>query len=458
MQVSIIYQFVIEKAIKSIWILFLILIFRKKLNTKSFKSANLILWGLYLAYLIIPRGFRIQFENNRDDLIGRLIGIVVFINEKFYQVLEFLGTYLFPLRRWIPSILLVFYFLYEIYSFYRVMRRSSLYENEKIREKIKSFGMEKEIEVYINDNLTSPISYGIFSPKIVLQSFILEDDKLLDHVLTHELVHIKNHHILFNHIINLLACLYWFNPFFWLSLKKIDQDIEINCDKEVIDRLGDTIKNRKDYSLSLFNFAQRQYDGSRIYLRMNYNVERLGVIKTYKKTLAGLGYFILILVLSLPVITSVNYIDHNKVTLVSGIGSEVVYGGKKSDRVKVLSMDQYDKLDKGDIFHKDPWPSKMNNRFVLPEYSTKGTEIKMASLRKNGHDFFTININELPSRKNLKYLLIIKENGEPIYEQLHTEDIILGVKTKKDCDYRVRIISLSNYTLSGNVSFNSYRE
>ena len=338
------------------------------------------------------------------------------------------------------------------------MRRSSLYENEKIREKIKSFGMEKEIEVYINDNLTSPISYGIFSPKIVLQSFILEDDKLLDHVLTHELVHIKNHHILFNHIINLLACLYWFNPFFWLSLKKIDQDIEINCDKEVIDRLGDTIKNRKDYSLSLFNFAQRQYDGSRIYLRMNYNVERLGVIKTYKKTLAGLGYFILILVLSLPVITSVNYIDHNKVTLVSGIGSEVVYGGKKSDRVKVLSMDQYDKLDKGDIFHKDPWPSKMNNRFVLPEYSTKGTEIKMASLRKNGHDFFTININELPSRKNLKYLLIIKENGEPIYEQLHTEDIILGVKTKKDCDYRVRIISLSNYTLSGNVSFNSYRE
>ena len=447
---------VIEKAMKSIRILFLILIFRKKLNTKSFKSANVILWGLYLVYLIIPKGIRIQFENDRNDLLGSVIGLIVFINDKFYQALMFFDSYLYSLRRLIPTALLLFYLLYEIYSFYRVMRKSSLCENEKIREKIKIFGIDKEIEVYINDNLTSPISYGIFSPKIVLQSFILEDDKLLDHVLTHELVHIKNHHILFNHIINLLACLYWFNPFFWLSLKKIDQDIEINCDKEVIGRLGDTIKNRKDYSLSLFNFAQRKYDGSRLYLRMNYNVERLGVIKTYKKTLAGLGYFFLILVLSLPVITSVNYIDHNKVTLVSGIARD--YEGIDSDRVNILSMDQYDRLDKGDIFHDNPWPSKMNNRFVLPDYETKVTRINMASLRENGHDSFTINISDLPSRKNLKYLLVIKENGEPIYEQLHTGDLILGVRTKKVCDYRVRIISESDYTLSGNVSFNSYKE
>ena len=44
MLVTVVYQMVIEKAIKSTWILFLILLFRKNLNIKSFKSSTVILW------------------------------------------------------------------------------------------------------------------------------------------------------------------------------------------------------------------------------------------------------------------------------------------------------------------------------------------------------------------------------------------------------------------------------
>lgn len=456
MQITLIDQLVLGKAINSIWVLFLILLFRKKLNNKSFKSANLILWGLYLAYLITPKGIRIQFENDRNDLIGRVIDLVVFINGKIYEVLRFFDSILFPLRRFIPTALLMFYLIYKIFSFYRAMSKSSLCEDKKIREKINEFGLDKKIEVYINDNLTSPISYGIFSPKIFIQSHILDDDKLLDHVLTHELVHIKNHHILFNHLINLLACMYWFNPFFWLSVNKIYQDVEINCDKEVIAGLGDTVKNRKDYSTSLLNFAQKQYDNSRFYLRMNHSVERVAVIKTYKETLAGIGYFILILVLSLPVIISVDYIDHNMVTLVSGESRE--YVGIESDRVNLLSMDQYEKLDKDDLFHEKPWSSKMNNRFVVTKYSFSMYKINMDNFKNNKHDCFIVNLSDLSCQKEPKYYLIIEEDGETIYEQSHSEDLILGVKTKKDCYYTVRILNESNHTLSGNVSFNSYKE
>ncbi len=76
---------VIEKAIKSTWILFLILLFRKNLNIKSFKSSTVILWVFFILYLIVPYGIRIQFENgNVNDIISKFVKIAVFINDEIY--------------------------------------------------------------------------------------------------------------------------------------------------------------------------------------------------------------------------------------------------------------------------------------------------------------------------------------------------------------------------------------
>ncbi len=69
MKISLINYSILDKGIRSVWILFLILIFRKRLNLKSFKSANVILWTFFLAYLIVPYGFRIQFDANGDSEI-----------------------------------------------------------------------------------------------------------------------------------------------------------------------------------------------------------------------------------------------------------------------------------------------------------------------------------------------------------------------------------------------------
>lgn len=85
MLVTVVYQMVIEKAIKSTWILFLILLFRKRLNIKSFKSSTVILWFFFILYLIVPYGIRIQFENgNVNDIISKFVKIAVFINDEIY--------------------------------------------------------------------------------------------------------------------------------------------------------------------------------------------------------------------------------------------------------------------------------------------------------------------------------------------------------------------------------------
>ena len=266
---------VIEKAIKSTWILFLILLFRKRLNIKSFKSSTVILWIFFILYLIVPYGIRFQFQNNSgDDFLSKLIKAAVFVNDKIYVMMRYIGSFLYPLNRMILSIPIVIYLIYKIYIFKKVISQSEIYENSKIIETIKSFNLKRSVKVYLNDNLKSPITFGILRPKIVVQRDIIEDPELLEHALNHELIHIKRYHIIFNHITNILACVYWFNPLFWFSLKRVEQDVEINCDKEVIDKLGDNNKNRKDYCKSLLKFLEMKFSNSSLYLGINPNKER----------------------------------------------------------------------------------------------------------------------------------------------------------------------------------------
>lgn len=274
--ITIVYQMVIEKAIKSIWILFLILLSRNKLNIKSFKSSTAILWIFFILYLIIPYGIRIQFENkNGDDILSKLIKIIVYVNDRIYETMMYLGSFLYPLNRMILSLPILIYLIYKVYVFNKVIGDSKVFEDKRILDTIKSFNLKRKVKVYINDDLKSPLTFGVLRPKIVIQRKILEDTKLLEHVLIHELTHIKNYHIVFNHIVNMLACIYWFNPIFWFSLEKIQQDVEINCDKEVIYRLGDNIKNRKDYCKSLLKFIEMKFYKNRLSLRMNSNKERI---------------------------------------------------------------------------------------------------------------------------------------------------------------------------------------
>ena len=181
------------------------------------------------------------------------------------------------------------------------MKGSTLIDNTLCEKKISKFGLKRKVRIYINNNFKTPLTFGILRPRIILQDHILADEELLDHVLIHELMHIKKFHILLNHLVNIVACIYWYNPLLWLSLKYIDQDIEINCDKLVVQQLGDTIKNRKEYCISMLKLVERGIYENNLYLKLNPNIERMEIIKIWKKTLLGLISFILAFALSLPV-------------------------------------------------------------------------------------------------------------------------------------------------------------
>lgn len=210
MTLSLASVFILEKSIKSLFLLAIIFLVRPTLNKKAFRSASIILWIFLLIYLISPYELEIGIENAKGNRI--LLAITNFFDSSLGWLANEIGSIFFKLNRLIGSILIFTYLGIKIYRFNKVMKGSTLTRNTLCKVKIREFGLKRKVEIYINDNLKTPLTFGILRPKIILQDHILADEKLLDHVLIHELIHIKKFHILLNHMINIVACLYWFNP------------------------------------------------------------------------------------------------------------------------------------------------------------------------------------------------------------------------------------------------------
>ncbi|WP_238318862.1 M56 family metallopeptidase [Peptoniphilus sp. BV3C26] len=319
------------------------------------------------------------------------------------------------------------------------------------KKKISKFGLKRKVRIYINNNFKTPLTFGILRPRIILQDHILADEELLDHVLIHELMHIKKFHILLNHLVNIVACIYWYNPLLWLSLKYIDQDIEINCDKLVVQQLGDTIKNRKEYCMSMLKLVERGIYENNLYLKLNPNIERMEIIKIWKKTLLGLISFILAFALSLPVFANVTDLSQDRVEV---LGQELNnFEINNGGRVEIIGYKEYEKLELGKISSIKSDLANIDEQIKLGSFENIPYEFEIS-----GDDYkgFIINLENMSCSGGVEFSVIIEEDGEIIYKRRFATDSTLKVKTQKGSAYIVTVCNESNKNLSGQVNINSY--
>ena len=452
MAISLIRVITLEKSIKSLFLLVIILLVRPILNKKAFRSASIVLWIALLIYLISPYELMIGIDCvKKNGILSYLLGLTNLFNSCLCWLVNKLGYIFFKLNRLIGSILIFTYLGIKIYKFHKVMKGSALNENSLCKEKIREFGLKRKVEIYINNNLKTPLTFGILKPKIILQDHILADEELLDHVLIHELMHIKKFHILLNHLVNIVACIYWYNPLLWLSLKYLDQDIEINCDKLVVQQLGDTRKNRKTYCSSMLKLVEREFYENNLYLKLNPNIERMEIIKIWKKTLLGLISFILAFAFSLPVFANVTDLSQDRVEVLGQElnNFEINNGGK----VEIIGYKEYDKLELGKISS------------IKSDLANIDEQIKLGSFENTSYDFefiddknegFIINLENMSCSGGVEFSVIIEEDGEIIYDKRFASDSTLKVKTQKGSAYIVTVCNESNKNLSGKVNINSY--
>ena len=314
--------------------------------------------------------------------------------------------------------------------------------------------MKRKVEIYINNNLKTPLTFGILIPKIILQDHILADEKLLDHVLIHELMHIKKFHILLTHLVNIIACIYWYNPLLWLSLKYLDQDIEINCDKLVVENLGDTIKNRKEYCISMLKLLEIKSNTNNFVLNLNPNKERMLIMKKWKKSLAGLMVFMFAFTFCLPVFANVTDLNQDRIDtkgeIVTNINSEF------GDRVQIISDEEYQKLELGEVSSTGLRSASIDEEISLGRFDNTSYKFNMDTWFGPVHDGFTVRLRSMSCSGGVDYSVIIEEDGKIIYDERFASDSTLKVKAYRGSKYIVTIINLTNKTLSGKVKINSY--
>ena len=451
--VNLILSTALNRSIKSIFILAIILFIRKMLNIKSIRWANIILWMVFFVYLLFPCSILITVTDfGKCEWLQDLLQSMSVISGHIKKIEKEAGYILSPINQMFVTGLVLIYVVVQIIKRNRTMRDSVIIERgSKADEYLSLFNLRRKVDIFINDKIASPVTYGIIHPKIVLQSYIFEDDELLKYVLIHELTHIKKFDIAFSHLKNLIMCINWYNPFILGAAKYIEDDIEILCDKLVIKRAGDTREHRKEYCMAMLKLTERN-ENSRFVLKLHPTKERIIVMKKWRRTVSGMVALAVAVGVSMTSFVEVRAIETNQVVANVKPSYTLI---NEDNKVEEITEKKYRRLmeNQAEIV---PYIADINEKETLEELSHKKYKFDMSSWTSANHDGFTVKMSNMSSKGNIDYEIIIKENGNLIYKNRFEKEATLNVKAQDGSSYEVIIDNNSVNTLKYNIKIKSY--
>ncbi|WP_010251004.1 M56 family metallopeptidase [Acetivibrio cellulolyticus] len=139
------------------------------------------------------------------------------------------------------------------------LKTAVIYSYDRIVNKVsRRLKLRRKIHLFSSDVINTPIVCGLIKPRIILPLSLVQGSDLsaLEHIVTHELIHIKRFDYLIKPLSVLAMCIHWFNPVIWLCFFLSQKDMEMSCDEKVIDVSDADI--RSDYATSLINLSVRQ--------------------------------------------------------------------------------------------------------------------------------------------------------------------------------------------------------
>ena len=443
----------LNRSIKSIFILAVILLIRKMLNIKSIRWANIILWMIFFIYLLFPRSMLITVADfGKCEWLQDILQSMSVISGYIRGIEREVNYFLSPINRIFVTGLLIIYVAVQIIKRNRTMRDSVILEKGvKVEKYLSLFQLRRKVDIFINDKIASPVTYGIIHPKIVLQSYIFEDEELLKYVLIHEMTHIKKFDMVLSHFKNMIMCINWYNPFILGVAKYIEDDIEMLCDKLVIKKVGDTREHRKEYCMAMLKLTERN-ENSRFVLKLHPTKERIIVMKKWRRTVSGMVALAVAVGVSMTSFVEVRAIETNQV--VANVESSYT-PITEDNKVEEIAEKEYRKLMENQV-EIAPYIADINEKETLEELSHKKYKFDMSSWTSANHDGFTVKMSNMSSKGNIDYEIIIKENGNLIYKNRFEKEATLKVKAQDGSSYEVIIDNNSVNTLKYNIKIKSY--
>ncbi|RUS43287.1 M56 family metallopeptidase [Cohnella sp. AR92] len=161
-------------------------------------------------------------------------------------------------------------------------------KNDFIKKWQHSNLLWREVQIRQLDHLSTPLTYGIFRPVVLLpKNLDYDDEKQLALILTHEFTHINRFDTLKKWILAASVCVHWFNPFVWAMYILANRDIELFCDETVIRKFGENTKPA--YARALVRLEEKKIGLSPMISSFSKNSteERIiSIMRTKKVTIA----------------------------------------------------------------------------------------------------------------------------------------------------------------------------
>lgn len=255
---------------------------------------------------------------------------------------------------WLVGVLLLA--IYFSISYFRSMRkfRMSIPDNTPyIQNWLTAHQISRPLAVRSSDLISSPLTYGILHPVILLPKKLDRNDQAaLKYVLTHEYVHIRRFDAITKILFAAVLCIHWFNPLVWVMYVLANRDMELSCDAWVIRMLGE--KNRSSYALMLIKMEERRSGMSALCSHLGKNAisERIEAIMKFKKTSILACAFALVLVVGATTVFATSTgawreFDLDDLNLTEG------HTGTETDNMKIVDSedipDQVKDLDQFDL-------------------------------------------------------------------------------------------------------------
>ncbi len=207
------------------------------------------LWGLLQPQSLLPEAGRAESPLSPSVFVGNTAETpVIAATAKSAPVdaAAILGAV------WVlGALVLLGWFLFCHVRMLRALRAAKPAEDTAQWLKSCGFSFHRKISIRMLDDVRAPLTYGIFSPVVILPPALAEDSLRCRFALTHELVHVRRFDCLRKLLLTLALCVHWMNPAVWLMVRAAKRDLELACDEETLKRLG--AESRKAYCLMLLD-------------------------------------------------------------------------------------------------------------------------------------------------------------------------------------------------------------
>lgn len=253
---------------------------------------------------------------------------------------------------------------------------------EMLQELSARLSIGKIPAIYESVSVFSPITVGLWNPIVILPK---EERDMVQYrmILHHELVHVARRDLWGKWLWQILLCIHWFNPIFYLIDRRMNIACELSCDEAVLADL--TNEDRKVYGNVLLNMAQK----NAVYVKSEFSTtlmtqkadleRRLNGILNYKKQTALRWLFSTCVLIGILFLTACSGIDISSSDLQEGEGNDefIAVEDKVNESGEARQVYEDDQLlAKEDIC----------DRWQAVDYTGGGNGVTVSKFALNGSD------------------------------------------------------------------------